>query len=298
MNAVFDVYGKDATSATMVLAGGTLKNSANAVAYLPKVLSLAADSTILYAGSNNSNDMYAPKNCEWNLGGKTLSIAMTGNDSDFNFIQGGNNVVSNGTITVTVATGSGKKGFFAIRDLKGRDGLKLDIGNTYMRLQDSNNDSTVEDFTANPPSDSDVYSRNKLLQIYGRFMPKTATGFNMTMMDGSTLDLSQRTGAYDCAFPDNTYKANSSEPCTLQFASTDEDGNGTVDVKVALGDRTKEELKTIISGDGLIVKWSSEPAANVEFSLDDATLARGYRIKRVTGGLKLLRPNGLTIIVR
>ena len=120
----------------------------------------------------------------------------------------------------------------------------------------------------------------------------------MTMMDGSTLNLARLTGAFNCVFTNPKYNNTTPVNSNLNFSSTDENGNQKVDVKVALGDRTKEELKTIISGDGLIVKWSSEPAANVEFSLDDATLARGYRIKRVTGGLRLLRPNGLTIIVK
>ena len=129
--------------------------------------------------------------------------------------------------------------------------------------------------------------------VYGRFTPQTAMGFNMTMMDGSTLDLSKMTGAYNCVFTNpNGYVGDATVRSTdLQFDSG-------AKVKVALGDRTKEELKTVIKGDGLIVKWSTEPNANVEFSLDDATLARGYRIKRVTGGLKLSRSSGLTIIIK
>ena len=120
----------------------------------------------------------------------------------------------------------------------------------------------------------------------------------MTMMDGSTLNLARLTGAFNCVFTNPKYNSSTPMNCNLNFSSTDENENGKVDVKVALGARTKEELKTIIDGDGLIVKWSSEPAANVEFSLDDATLARGYRIKRVTGGLRLMKTNGLVIIVR
>ena len=120
----------------------------------------------------------------------------------------------------------------------------------------------------------------------------------MTMMDGSTLNLVRLTGAFNCAFTNPRYDSSTPMNCNLNFSSTDETENGKVDVKVALGDRTKEELKTIINGDGLIVKWSSEPAANVEFSVDDATRERGYKVKRVEGGLKLLRVNGFTIIVR
>ena len=113
--ASFDTYGKDATDVTMVLAGGTLKNSANSRAILPKYLTLTANSTIQYAGSNGNNDMKVPNKCEWNLGGKTLSVAMTGDDSDFDFTEdSGPNVISNGTMTVTVGTAGVKKGYFAI----------------------------------------------------------------------------------------------------------------------------------------------------------------------------------------
>ena len=294
-NTVFDVYGNVASNVTMVLAGGTLQNSAATDGTLPKVLTLTEDSRVVHANaSSGSNDMTVPNKCQWNLGGKTLFVSMSGNDSDFNFSKSGPNIVSNGTISVSVGTASGKNGgYFAIRQVNGSDGLKLDLGNTNLRLQDGSGNSSVVDLTADPIGNVYSYSSNRL-QIYGTFTPKTVTGFNMTMMDGSTLDLSQLTGAYDCAFPGNEYKSGSAT-CSLQFAS------GTAEsptmVKVALGDRTKEELKEIIDGDGLIVKWTTEPGANIKFSADDATLERGYKVKRVEGGLRLLKLKGLTIII-
>jgi autotransporter-associated beta strand protein len=292
-DAVFDVNGKDSTSVTMVLAGGTLQNSATSGATLPKTLTLTADSRVVHANtSSDTNDMTVPNQCNWNLGGKTLSISMTGRDSDFNFLANGPNVVSNGTISVTVGTTSGStKGYFAIRQINGKDGLRLDLGNTYLRMQDGVGNSSVMDFTANPVGD--VYNQNNnRLQIYGTFTPKTATGFNMTMMGGSTLDLSQWAGAYNCAFPDNTYKKGSNQPCDLQFAA-----NSTITVN--LDGRT--DLKTIAKSESpYVVKWATnaKPAATTTFDLDAETQELGFKCKVEDTGLKLSRPKGMMLIVR
>ena len=234
--------------------------------------------------------MTVPNQCNWNLGGKTLSISMTGNDSDFSFSKSGPNVVSNGTISVTVGTASGvTKGYFAIRQINGKDGLRLDLGNTYLRLQDGSGSSSVMDFTANPVGD--VYNaNNNRLQIYGAFTPKTATGFNMTMMGGSTLDLSQWTGAYDCAFPDNTYKNGSNKPCDLQFAA-----NATVTVNV----EGRSDLKAIAKSESpYIVTWSAKPADAVSFVLDAATSGHGFEVMVEDGGLRLIPPPSFSVILR
>ena len=142
-----DIYNNDASSATVVLAGGTIQNSATTAGTLPRVLSLTSDSTIKHAnGSASNNDMNVPAGCEWNLGGYTLSLEMTGNDSDFSFSDAALNVVSNGTIIVTVnTTGGVTKGYFQLRRLSGKDGLRLDLGKTYPRIKGSY-DCSVMDF--------------------------------------------------------------------------------------------------------------------------------------------------------
>ena len=288
-DAVFELNGKNASDVSVVLAGGTLQNSGSAEATLPKVLTLTADSRVVHANaSSSSNDMVVPNQCQWDLGGKTLSISMTGNDSDFAFSASGPNVVSNGTISVAVGTASGvTKGFFAIRQINGKDGLRLNLGNTYLRLQSGTGNSSVVDFTANPVGD--VYNaNNNRLHIYGMFTPKTATGFNMTMMGGSTLNLSQWPGAYNCAFPDNTYRDGSNKPCNLQFAA-----NATVTVKL----EGRRDLKAIAkSASPYIVTWSAKPADTVSFVLDDATRSHGYEVQIEGGGLKLFaRPRFLVL---
>ena len=296
--ATYDACGGNESAVNLVLAGGKIANTGGN-ADLPSTLTMTADSTLEFAALPANHDMAIPVGAVWNLGGYTLSVLMDGYDPD---LQTRDVTISNGTITATVNTYNGNtKGYVQIYKLRGREGLNLDLGNTCLRLtMDGVATSQVCDFTANARNEQGaVYSYStSRLQIYGTFTPQNVRGLNMTMMDGSTLNLSRLTGAFNCAFTNPRYNSSTPMNCNLNFSSTDENGNQKVDVKVALGDRTKEELKTIIDGDGLIVKWSSEPGADVEFSLDDATFERGYRIKRVTGGLKLLRPNGFTIIVR
>ena len=233
--------------------------------------------------------MAVPNQCEWNLGGKTLSISLDGIDPDFTFTANGPNYVTNGTIVVTVGTSGDRTGYFAIKQINGKDGLRLDLGNTYLRLQAGTGNSSVMDFTANPVGD--VYNaNNNRLQIYGTFTPKTATGFNMTMMDGSTLDLSHWTGAYDCAFPDNVYRNGSNKPCTLQFAA-----NATVTVNV----EGQNDLRALAkSASPYIVTWSAKPADTVSFVLDDATQSHGYEVMVKDGGLRLIAPPGFSVILR
>jgi len=167
--------------------------------------------------------------------------------------------------------------------------LRLDLGNTYLRMQNGSGNSSVMDFTVNPVGD--VYNaNNNRLQIYGTFTPKTATGFNMTMMGGSTLNLSQWTGAYDCAFPDNTYKKGSNQPCNLQFAA-----NATITVDV----HGRSDLRAIAkSASPYIVTWSAKPADTVTFTLDDATQSHGYEVMVKDSGLRLIAPPGFSVILR
>ena len=277
-DATLEMYGRNVTNEKIVLAGGVLANSGAAGVRLPNSLLLTEDSTLRYGAVQNQHDMTLSAGAVWNLGGKTLSINLDGKDPDF-WMDSGGVTISNGTIVISVGSNI-TYGYFQMRDLDGSDGLNLDLGNSVRRLH---SDSSVCDFTGNPSELAAGPSGTPgTLSIYGRYTPKSVYGQKYRLMDGATLDLSLWTGVWNCT---NT------EGLDLTFA----DG---VKVSIALGDRTKAELQEIIDGDGFIVKWTSEPAEGVEFSLDDATLERGYRIKRVAGGLRLRRSNGLTIIVK
>ena len=288
-DTVFDVINNDAASVSVVLAGGTLQNSASTVGTLPRVLALTENSTIKYANaSSTGNDLRIPAGCEWNLGGKTLSVIMTGNDSDLTMDAGAVNVISNGTMTFTVNTaGSTTKGYFAIRRLSGRDGLKLDTGKTYPRLQSGAYVSTVMDYTSNPVAGANAINLSgRYMEIYGRFSPQSAMGFNMTMMDGSTLDLSKLEGTFSCNFSNGSGGTASQK---LSFAA------GTVAVNL----EGRGDLKAIAKSESpYIVTWATKPADTVSFVLDDATAAHGFKVRVRDSGLELVPPYGFMLIVR
>ena len=50
-----------------------------------------------------------------------------------------------------------------------------------------------------------VYSGNQL-EIYGVYKPQSTDGFNITMMDGSMLDLSDQNAAWNCKFSNSGYE--------------------------------------------------------------------------------------------
>ena len=284
-----DVYNNNASSATVVLAGGTIQNSATTAGTLPRVLSLTSDSTIKHAnGSSSNNDFSVPAGCEWNLGGYTLSLVMSGNDSDFSFSDDAVNVISNGTIVVTVNTANNTtKGFFQMRRLSGEDGLRLDLGKCYPRLR-GNYNSSVMDFTDNPVSGaSAINEKGKQLEIYGRFMPKGTLGVNKTMKNGSTLDLTHVSGSFSCNF--TTGSGGTSTQQKLTFAA-----NSTITVN--LDGRT--DLRTIAKSENpYVVKWSTKPADTTTFVLDAAT-RQHFKCEVTDAGLRLKKINGLVIIVK
>ena len=286
--STLDIYNNDASSATVVLAGGTIQNSATTAGTLPRVLSLTSDSTIKHAnGSASNNDMNVPAGCEWNLGGYTLSLEMTGNDSDFSFSDAALNVVSNGTIIVTVnTTGGVTKGYFQLRRLSGKDGLRLDLGKTYPRIKGSY-DCSVMDFTDNPVSGAGEYNeKGKTIEIYGKFLPKSTMGVNKKMMNGSTLDLTMVTGAFSCNFVKGT---NGTGNQKLTFAA-----NSTITVNL----EGRTDLKTIAKSENpYVVKWSTKPADTTTFVLDAAT-RQHFKCEVTDAGLRLKKINGLVIIVK
>ena len=212
---------------------------------------------------------------------------MTGNDSDFSFSDAALNVVSNGTIVVTVnTTGGTTKGYVQLRRLYGKDGLRLDLGKTFPRIK-GNYDCSVMDFTDNPVSGAGEFNeKGKAIEIYGTFMPKSAIGVNKRMMNGSTLDLTMVTGAFSCNFPKGT---NGSGNQKLTFSA---------DSTITMNLEGRTDLKTIAKSESpYIVTWSTKPADTTMFVLDEATRPH-FKCKVTDAGLLLKKTNGLVIIVQ
>lgn len=288
--ATYDAYGNNDSSVSIVLAGGRITNTGGN-ATLPSALALEEDSVLEFAVLSSTHDMSMPSGAVWNLGGKTLSVVMDGTDPDLNVKDV---TISNGTFTVSVnAYGGVTKGYVQIYKLRGGDGLNLDLGNTCLRLATTGvADSQVRDFTANPPDQANVvysHSTNRM-QIYGVYTPQTVRGFNMTMMDGSTLDLSQWSGAYNCVFTNPKYSNNAAGTlCDLQFAA------GTVTVNLD----GRRDLREIANAESpYIVRWTTRPADTVSFVLDDDTKNHGFKVEVCDEGLKLCASCGTVVIVR
>ena len=289
--ATYDVYGYADSAVNLVLAGGRLTNTGGD-ATLPSSLTLEEDSVFAFAALSSTHDMTIPSGAVWNLGGKTLSLVMDGTDPDLNVKDV---TISNGIFTVTVnAYNNETKGYLQIYKLRGGDGLNLDLGNSCMRLAMTGvANSQVRDFTANPPDQANVvysYSTSRM-QIYGTYTPQTVRGFNMTMMDGSTLGLSQWSGAYNCVFTNPKYgNKTDGTLCNLQFAA-----NATVTVDM----HGRSDLKAIAkSASPYVVTWTTKPADTTTFVLDDDTTQHGYECEVCDTGLKLIPPPGFSIILR
>ena len=294
-NATLDMYGFNLTPCNVTIAGGvitTTKNNQNVT--LPQYLTLTADSSIVYANLSATRDMGVPQNAVWNLGGKTLNVVFDGFDPDLNMLSG--ETITNGTFKATVnatAHNNTGKAWVQFANLNGRDGLNLDLGTTILRLkhQAPDSNSKVCDFTCNPLVGQTIYSGNKL-EVYGTFKAQSTDGFNLLMMDGSTMDLSSRSGVWNCAFSNSGGYANGSDKnCKVAF-----DDGATVTVNLS----GRADLPTIASERGYVVTWAANavPDASTTFVIDDASAALGYKLRKNSTGLKLSKWTGLMMIMR
>ena len=295
--ATFDIYGNDASACTMVLAGGTITSSANgANNTLPLRLIQTENSWITFQNLSGNHDMYM-NGSEWNLGGKTLTLKMDGKDPDLYIQQTGgttsmDTTISNGTFKVEVAAtavnGSKQKNraWVHIANLNGRDGLNLDLGGSTLRMEAATKNSSVYGFTA-APAYGDVKS-TMTMEVYGTYLPASSYGFNMTMMDGSTIDLSKRTGSWNSSFSNGTDYEDPNPK--VSFAA-----NATVTVDL----HGRTDLETLAaSASPYVITWASAPDATTQFVLDEATAVMPFRLKVKDAGLRLSRVRGFMIIVK
>ena len=123
--------------------------------------------------------------------------------------------------------------------------------------------------------------KSQYLKVYGRY---TAAAWRppLTMMGGSTLDLSGVSGTWNA---DGKTTANQSGPVSFASGAT---------IGVDLSGRT--DLRELAaSASPYVVTWSSQP--NATFTLDAET-AKNFKLKPDGTGIKLVRRSGFTIIVR
>jgi len=157
----------------------------------------------------------------------------------------------------------------------------LNIGNTL----------SVRDYEALWTSNNTEHNKGTAaLNVYGAFRPNPSHDrfYGCTMQDGSTIDLSGRTGTFSTLSTFTTGSTN------LQFAAG-------ANVTVNLAGRT--DLRTIMKSESpYIVTWPEGlgPAANVTFKVDDTTKRNGVLVVRDDehNGLRLVRAGGFTLLLR
>ena len=132
------------------------------------------------------------------------------------------------------------------------------------------------------------------LEVYGTYTPSPSScGFSVKMMNGSTVNLTEKTGVWACliANPCGFTSGSDKAPC-MSF----EDGAAvTVDIS------GREDLAALAASESpYVMTWATNavPAATVAFSPDAATEADGWAFKRDGTGLRIRRGRGFRLIVR
>ena len=287
----FDIWSRS-PSYTIEIDGGGLSNTfgnptsaSNANATLHDLV-LKTDATFTFSDITKSHDITLAAGSTWDLGGHTFTLILKGKDPDFNVNSGV--VVSNGNFIVNVLP-STLRGFFQNSGLIGENGLNLDLGNSCLRLKGH---STVVDLTVSSPNADVTSNSGCVMDIYGTFTPNSLYGFNMKMMDGSTVNLTGKTGAWSSVFTQNTVTTN----CKVEF---EEGGTVTVDLT-----GREAEMESLAKGEvegnerGYVITWqSANKPTNVTFVPKMAN-AEKYVLTPTDTGLRIRKPKGLVIIVK
>ena len=292
--ANIDAYSRYTYSYHVVLAGGKFLNTRNtactSMTHHIGNLTLKADSQIVFDTQTAvSADKTITDNAVWDLGGHTLTITYQGADPDFDFAGAradgkGHLILKNGTVKTVGSTGWWQE---AITD--GTQGGSYDIS-TAIRHQGAAI-STVSNLTFRTPADR----RNPVgpnggacHRVYGTFTPISIYFHNVEMLDGSTIDLSMKTGAWSnkCTSSDNS-----------AFFVTFAPGTVTVDLT-----GREAEMESLANGEvegnerGYVIAWSTKPT-NVKF-LPKMANAEKYKLSVADDGLRIYRPKGIVVIFR
>ena len=163
--------------------------------------------------------------------------------------------MTNGTIRLTSAYG-GKKRFVIFK--RNVDARTVDVIDAVGCISPVTTFS-VRNYTSTAPSGNDWWKGTANMYVYGTFTPATDYFYGCTMMGGSTIDLSGKSGAW------STTSAHDCGRRTVDFAD-----NATIYIK--LGDRCGFSSRTPVIG------WTTRPS-----NLD------GLTFKRAEGNVKMVK---------
>ena len=279
-NAVFDLRANYAYRGHVVLAGGTLTNGkadmtkttwgGSGIGRLTEDSTLNVAWNIVFGDNNGYGDM--------DLGGHTLTVDIDGSGK-YLYLRCAK--IENGKIDITQGGWLQVVNACVATNVDFRVNCALNIGNTL----------SVRDYEAIWTSGNTGHNKGTAaMNVHGAFRPNPSHDrfYGCTMQDGSTIDLSGRTGTFSTLSTFTTGSTN------LHFAAN-------ANVTVNLAGRT--DLRTIVKSENpFVVTWPEGlgPAANVTFQVDAETRRNHFKIVRddERNGLRLVRASGFTLIVQ
>ncbi len=282
-NAVFDLRANYAYRDRVVLAGGTLTNNkadmtktdwgGSGIGRLEADSALRATPHSIVFGDNS-----ATKGGDMDLGGHTLTVDIDGSGKRL-YLRCAK--IENGKIDIRTGGWLQVVNACVATNVDFKMNCALEINATL----------SVRDYEAIWTSGNTGHNKGTAaMNVHGAFRPNPSHDrfYGCTMQDGSTIDLSGRTGAFSTLSTFTTGSTN------LQFAAG-------ANVTVNLAGRT--DLKTIMKSESpYIVTWPEGlgPAANVTFKVDAETKRAGLKIVRDDehNALRLARAGGFMLIVK
>jgi len=133
------------------------------------------------------------------------------------------------------------------------------------------------------------YNSKAEMKVFGTFTPASHDAFyGCTMMDGSTIDLKNRTEEGKMPFYLTCAMSGDSENCQHKSVTFTPGANVTVDLSAL-------NVKNL--SNQYVLTWDAKPADSVKFVPDERTMKRGYAFAKDGNGLRLISC-GFTILVR
>lgn len=288
-NGVLNVQSTVAYRNGVVLDGGTITGGVQMDSYdntsgRPVVMleRLTADSTITHSASGLDIGVAGTP---IDLGGYTLSVSIA-NATYFRIFGSLEN-----TTGKIVATGAGFLQEFPPL------ARSVDIDcSSHANLILSGTE--VHDYRAANPSMNLAAGTGRGVKVNGTYTPVGNYYYGCTMENGSTIDLSGRTGCFNVKSSLTEYNGKALNAAGKLARKTVQFEAGTVTVNLA----GRADLAQIAaSEDPYIVKWSTdtgmgEPSGTT--FVPDAATAHAYKFKKDSTGLMLSKQKGLMIIVQ
>ena len=227
----------------LTLAGGTLEVTGGCTM---SNLWLTADSRLNQSNKGSNNDIHVSKYARWDLGGRTLDIALSGNDPDMYLGDDKNPpsyiAIHNGTIRTT------GNGWFQDCGVDASDNVCYDFSHI-LRLR---GDSSVSNFVNRTANSGALSEAGYTLSVLGTFAPLSPYCVSVTMKGGSTVDLRDE----NITLPWNS----------VMTGKTDSQPQVNNPLLFAAGATVGVDLRGRTIEDGQkVVSWATPPASGVRF---------------------------------